>query len=123
MAETRQQRRASDRAAAKRGRRPPWSQVAAFAGVAVGAVLLGWAVYHWLWASRNVREGAPSWSPDGKQIVYYAEQPNGKADLFVMDSDGTRARNLTNTPDADEGGPSYSPDGRRIVYESYAWAR
>ena len=64
-----------------------------------------------------VRDGAPSWSPDGTEIVYFSEQPDGNADLFVMNADGTRVRRLLETPD-DEGGPAFSPDGLTIAFDT-----
>ena len=117
MAETRQQRRH----AARRGVRSNGSGLPRQVGIGLGvAGVIALAL--WFWnrspASNPVRDGAPGWSPDGKQIVFYSEI-NGKADLAVVDRNGENRRTLTRTP-ADEGGPAFSPDGRWIAYDSDA---
>jgi Tol biopolymer transport system component len=65
-----------------------------------------------------IRDGAPAWSPDGRQIAFYSEVDGRKADLFVMDSSGANLRQLTQTPEA-EGYPAWSPDGSQIAFESH----
>lgn len=42
-------------------------------------------------------------SPDGKTIVFDHGDPNGTRDLYLMRSDGTGVRRLTNTPNRTEG--------------------
>lgn len=43
---------------------------------------------------------APFWSPDGSQIAFVSEQ-DGSPDVYVMNSDGSGIRNLTQDPGED----------------------
>ncbi len=70
-------------------------------------------------------DSAPSWSPDGKRILF-ERAPAGtftpgteaqEKDLYVMHADGTHVRRLTDSPGLDEG-PEFSPDGTKIAFSS-----
>ena len=68
------------------------------------------------------RDSSPSWSPDGKRIVFTSDRDAGRDDphnyeIYVMDADGDNPQNLTNSPEEDRD-PSWSPDGKRIVFTS-----
>jgi len=56
----------------------------------------------------------PSWSPDGKQIVFTGFD-GGLSDLYIINRDGTGMRRLTNDKYADLQ-PSWSPDGKTIAF-------
>ena len=57
---------------------------------------------------------SPSWSPDGKQIVFTGYD-GGMSDLFIVNADGTDLRRLTNDKYADLL-PTWSPDGKTIAF-------
>ncbi|MHC1782432.1 MAG: hypothetical protein AB9891_06680 [Anaerolineaceae bacterium] len=61
----------------------------------------------------------PVWSPNGEYIAFQStrDDPNNYYDIFVMRSDGTDIRRLTNAS-AHDRQPSWSPDGKKIVFES-----
>ena len=58
-------------------------------------------------------ENYPSWSPDGKRLVYQRDF-NGSA-IYVIKADGTGQQRLSPTPGFDAT-PSWSADGTKIVY-------
>ncbi len=61
----------------------------------------------------------PAWTPDG-EIVFMSnrgETDQAAHDIWIMDAEGSDARNLTDH-NADDGYPSVSPDGTRIAFVS-----
>lgn len=68
--------------------------------------------------NNDFEDSAPSWSPDGKSIVFQREDEHGNRDVWQIDADGRIERNLTNTPDVREQHPRYAPDGAAIVFDS-----
>jgi dipeptidyl aminopeptidase/acylaminoacyl peptidase len=58
-------------------------------------------------------ENYPSWSPDGKRLVYQREF-NGSA-IYAINADGSGQQRLSPTPGFDVT-PSWSPDGTKIIY-------
>jgi Tol biopolymer transport system component len=59
----------------------------------------------------------PSWSPDGKKIVFSSRRQVTDMQIYVMNADGSQLTKLT-TGDSSKYSPSWSPDGRRIVFTS-----
>lgn len=60
-----------------------------------------------------------SFSPDGKQIVFCSNRSGAKnLELYIMDSDGKNARQLTDAPGCYNGGPFFSPDGKKVIFRS-----
>jgi Tol biopolymer transport system component len=60
------------------------------------------------------RDADAAWSPDGEKIAFIREA-GGRLDVYVMNTDGSDARALTDT-DAAEGSISWSPDGEKIAF-------
>ncbi|MEZ0368195.1 MAG: peptidase M28, partial [Candidatus Sericytochromatia bacterium] len=76
------------------------------------------------------------YSPDGRQVVFASNRqayagklsaaaekqlqtdPSWFMDLYIMNSDGSNVRRLTDGPGYD-GGPFFSPDGSRIVFRRF----
>ncbi len=56
----------------------------------------------------------PSWSPDGKQLVFTG-YVGGFSDLFIVNADGSGLKRLTNDRYADLH-PAWSPDGKSIAF-------
>lgn len=69
-------------------------------------------------APDSVHNFFPSISPDGRKMAF-ARSGGGNFDIWVVNRDGTDARNLTpNTKDSDETVPGWSPGGNQIVFTS-----
>jgi Tol biopolymer transport system component len=63
-------------------------------------------------------DGTASWSPDGKTLAYIALGPMVKGDIFLVDVEAGRERQLTTAPHptlmAEGATPYWSPDGRTV---------
>ena len=68
-------------------------------------------------ADRAAIFSAPSWSPDGAQIVVGSTSVRERRpDLWIVDADGSDLAPLTDTPRIGEHAPIFSPDGERIAF-------
>jgi TolB protein len=59
--------------------------------------------------TRNpARDGHPVWSPDGRRIGFVSNRGNNR-DIYVMNADGSRQRNLTRGVDQQAFAIAWSP--------------
>ncbi|MBI2994395.1 MAG: CehA/McbA family metallohydrolase, partial [Gammaproteobacteria bacterium] len=68
-------------------------------------------------------ELSPSWSPDGKELLFIAnpETRYGTGGLWRMNADGSgEAVRIHNEETTWKARPDWSPDGRRVIWSSYA---
>lgn len=62
----------------------------------------------------------PMLSPDGSTIVYCSQRDTIYSQIYVMNSDGTAPKRLTDTKSGDACGPAWSRDGKKIAYYAFA---
>jgi|GEM_PF-2338591 len=65
--------------------------------------------------NNNVVDTSPSFSPDGKKIVFTSKR-DGNSEIYVMNNDGSNPTRLTNN-NINDFSPSFSPDGKKIVFD------
>jgi Tol biopolymer transport system component len=58
----------------------------------------------------------PRWSPDSQQIAFVSTR-GGASHVWVMNADGTRAKQVTKLA-TEAGGVSWFPDGKRVLFTS-----
>lgn len=59
------------------------------------------------------QDGAPVWSPDGKQIAFVSNR-DGNFEIYVMNADGSEQRRVLHT-DWPDYSPVWSPDGTTLA--------
>jgi TolB protein len=65
----------------------------------------------------GARRSDYAWSPDGLQIAF-TQGSRGRAEIFVVNADGTGLRKLSDNNPAYDADPVWSPDGRAIAFTS-----
>ncbi|AJY76784.1 alpha/beta hydrolase family protein [Paenibacillus beijingensis] len=67
------------------------------------------------WTFGDNRNFSPRWSPDGQSVCFISDR-SGTNQLFIINSNGGEARQLTFHPNG-AGNPVWSPDGTRIAFQ------
>jgi len=62
----------------------------------------------------------PMLSPDGTKIAYCSLRDTIYSQIYVMNSDGTGPKRITDHKSGDACGPAWSPDGKKIAYYAFA---
>ena len=52
-------------------------------------------------------------------IAYSARSPQRDWDLFLCRPDGSKVRDITNSPEVSEAAPRFSPDGKKLLYRRF----
>ena len=70
-------------------------------------------------SDRGRTAAQPVWAPDGEKIAFtlLTDMPH-RAEVYVVNSDGSGLAPLTQTSGAASWHPTWSPDGRRLIFES-----
>jgi Tol biopolymer transport system component len=68
--------------------------------------------------NNKASDDSPSWSPDGKKVLFSSWPGSGPALIYVMNPDGSEPTRLTKTLSSDnsEHWPVWSPDGKRVAF-------
>jgi Tol biopolymer transport system component len=82
------------------------------------ALLPGVAAAQQAAPSRVIGGGLPAVSPDGSRIAFVSNR-DGTDDIYVVSSDGTGQKRLTNTPE-NKNGIAWTRDGKQILFSIYA---
>jgi Tol biopolymer transport system component len=64
----------------------------------------------------STQSALPSFSPDGKKIVFQRRDENQHSEIYVMNADGSGIVRLTQYYE-DDTFPSFSPDGKKILFQ------
>jgi eukaryotic-like serine/threonine-protein kinase len=67
--------------------------------------------------SSTLLDHLPQFSPDGKRIAFQSYR-SGSPEIWVCDSDGSAASQLTQFGGPETKHPRWSPDGKRLVFDS-----
>lgn len=65
---------------------------------------------------------APSWSPDGKSLVYTSLDEKANPKMYRVNADGT-GKSLIHESEFRQWSAAFSPDGNKLVYVSYPEAK
>ena len=66
----------------------------------------------------TVRDVFPQYSPDGRRLAFHSNRGGTGLQVWVTDSEGNQARQLTDMHPGLTGSPQWSPDGQTLAFNS-----